>query len=369
MRILLTADTYGGVGSFARELALGLAERGHVIVLASLGEPTDTTWIGDRAISFHRSPLRLEWMSAGAEDLAASRRWLEGLIAAFAPDLLHANQFAFACFAATLPVVLTVHSDVVSWWRAVHGAAPPSPWREWYGELAAGALAAASAVVVPSAAAAADLRASFGFAGPIALIANGLTPLPPTSPPRRQDITAIAAGRLWDAGKQIQLLLRPDLPLPVRIAGPSQPPIGAGASAAAFPALPQITLLGEMSRRALAAEFGRASVFIGPSRYEPFGLAALEAASAGCALLLNDIPSYREIWGATAAYFRRDDGDSLVRQLQALAADDPRRRRLASAARHRARRLYSRRRMTAHYLRLYCSLASRATRARAAAAA
>ena len=33
-----------------------------------------------------------------------------------------------------------------------------------------------------------------------------------------------------------------------------------------------------------------------PARYEPFGLSILEAALSGCALVLGDLPSLRELW-------------------------------------------------------------------------
>ena len=70
-----------------------------------------------------------------------------------------------------------------------------------------------------------------------------------------------------------------------------------------------------------------------PARYEPFGLSPLEAALAGCALVLGDIPSLREVWGDAALYVRPDDPDALRQAIAALAGD--RRRRDASARRRR----------------------------------
>ena len=41
--------------------------------------------------------------------------------------MLHANQFAAACATVEVPVVLTVHSDVLSWhrWTLGSSAIPP----------------------------------------------------------------------------------------------------------------------------------------------------------------------------------------------------------------------------------------------------
>ena len=47
MRILLTADTVGGVWTYAQELAAGLVRRGVEVTLVSFGEmpaPSQTRW-------------------------------------------------------------------------------------------------------------------------------------------------------------------------------------------------------------------------------------------------------------------------------------------------------------------------------------
>ena len=73
----------------------------------------------------------------------------------------------------------------------------------------------------------------------------------------------------------------------------------------------QLLFRGELNEAELRHLYTRASIFVGTSRYEPFGLSPLEAALSRCALLLNDIPSFREIWGESACYFQTNDaGDS-----------------------------------------------------------
>ena len=54
--------------------------------------------------------------------------------------------------------------------------------------------------------------------------------------------------------------------------------------------------VGTLTRPDLLALMRRAGVFVVPALYEPFGLAALEAASGACPLVLADIPSLRELW-------------------------------------------------------------------------
>jgi glycogen synthase len=101
-----------------------------------------------------------------------------------------------------------------------------------------------------------------------------------------------------------------------------------------------------------------AAIFAAPARYEPFGLAPLEAAQAGCALVLGDIPSLREVWGDDALFVGADEDDALGAALRLLIDDEPLRREFASRARKRARR-YRPETMAAAYAAVYERLAAR----------
>jgi glycosyltransferase involved in cell wall biosynthesis len=108
----------------------------------------------------------------------------------------------------------------------------------------------------------------------------------------------------------------------------------------------------------MARWMARASIFASPARYEPFGLAVLEAALSGCALVLGDIPSLREVWGRAAVYAPCDDPDALARAIQRLIDQDTARARLAFAAHARARSL-SASVMASRYAAIYEALTTR----------
>jgi glycosyltransferase involved in cell wall biosynthesis len=118
-----------------------------------------------------------------------------------------------------------------------------------------------------------------------------------------------------------------------------------------------VVSLGELDPAALAAELGRASIFAAPARYEPFGQGALEAALAGCALVLGDVASLREVWGDAAMFVAPDDHDALRAALAALIEDPARRRSLAAQARTRALS-FSPARMVDAYLAAYRAIAA-----------
>ena len=116
---------------------------------------------------------------------------------------------------------------------------------------------------------------------------------------------------------------------------------------------------GRLEPHALADWYARAAVFAHPARYEPFGLAVLEAARSGCALVLGDIPSLRENWDGCADFVPPDGPEALARALTGLLSDPERRARLASAA--HARSLdFSLERFGRGYLEAYAQLRHRA---------
>ena len=79
--------------------------------------------------------------------------------------------------------------------------------------------------------------------------------------------------------------------------------------------------LGRLSPPTLASWLSQAAIYALPARYEPFGLSVLEAGLAGCALVLGDIPSLREIWDGAALFVPPEDADALRKTLQTLSQD------------------------------------------------
>src|SRR5690242_21194480 len=106
---------------------------------------------------------------------------------------------------------------------------------------------------------------------------------------------------------------------------------------------------GPQTEAQLRQLLSRAAIYVATSRYEPFGLAPLEAALSRCALVANDIPSLREIWGDAALYFNRNDARSLGVAIRSLLADPDLRREYANRALRHAQANYNAARMTDDY--------------------
>jgi glycosyltransferase involved in cell wall biosynthesis len=351
MRLLITADAVGGIFSHALELARALTRRGACVTLAVLGPALDAVQrsnVGEiDGLELEEHGGALEWMDDPWRDVDDANRWLSSLARRVRADIVHLNGFSQALAEFTVPRVVGAHSSVHGWWRAVYGEAAPTRYDE-YGRRVRAGIARADLVVAPTRAMLDSLeRDQSCRARASRVIANGID-LQRWAPREKAPYFA-AAGRLWDRSKNLSLIaeIAKDLPWPVRVAGE-------GATDA--PRSPRLELLGPVPRELLAQLFAAASVFLHPACYEPFGLAPLEAACSGCALVLGDIPSLREVWGDAALYASPRD-ESGVRELaQRLADDAELRNELGARARRRAA-LYSSEFMAENYLGVYRRLA------------
>lgn len=348
-KVLMTADTVGGVWTYAIELAFGLAERGIEVALATMGGPLDV-FQREKAqriprLKLFESTFKLEWQEDPWREVEKAGEWLLRLEERICPDVVHLNNFAHASLPWSVPKVVVGHSCVLSWWRAVKGESAPEAWDRYASEVEMG-LAAADLVVAPSAAMLACLNEHYGPLPSGRVIPNGRDAR--QFRPGAKEPVVFAAGRLWDEAKNLEALeqVAPRLPWPVYVAGENHHPDGGEAR-------PHHTrLLGSLSQRALSAWLGRSSIYALPARYEPFGLSVLEAALAGCALVLGDIPSLRETWRNRAVFVPPDDPEALERALVELIENPERRAALATAARNRALE-YSPERMVESYLACY----------------
>ncbi len=335
-RVLMTADAVGGVWQYALDVAAGFSRRGIEVLLAVMGDAPRPHQIAaaDRIPGLHlvSAPYRLEWMEDAAADIGASGVWLLTLARRFKPNVVHLNGYAHAALPWDRPVVVAAHSCVRTWWRAVHGEDPPPVWGDYAGQVAAG-LAAADAVIVPTGAFLAMLEAAYGRIEAATVVHNGRAATG-ARPLMGKEPLILCAGRLWDEAKNIPALdaAAACLPWPVSVAGAADRPDGAPS-----PSVAHMRLLGSLSDADLRSWCNRAAIFVSAALYEPFGLAVLEAAQSGCALVLSDIPTLRELWDGAAVFVPPRDGDALRRGLMELIEDAARRRSLGEAAALRAR--------------------------------
>src|SRR5436190_1514960 len=261
--ILMTADTVGGVWTYALELARALQPHGVEVQLALMGPPLRPAQHAEAEkipnLSLFKSDYKLEWMDDCWSDVRRAGDWLLHLATRLRPDVIHLNGYTHADLPWPSPTLVVAHSCVFSWWEAVRRETPPAEWQHFI----------------------------------------------------------LSAGRLWDEAKNIACLaeLAAELPWPVFVAGESQAPQQRNQQE---PTSDRCHLLGPLAEAELRDWFGAAAIYALPAVYEPFGYTPLEAGLSACALVLGDIDSLRENWEGAAVFVDPHDSQTLKKELGQL---------------------------------------------------
>ena len=330
-RVLLVTDAVGGVWVYSLELANALKALGIEAVLAVMG-PSPSAKRREEASEFKLidTGLPLDWLETNPGEL---RRAGDGIAEIATREGVDIVQTSSAALLATSefdqPCVAVQHSCVASWWAAVKGT-PLPPEFHWRRELVERGLNRASSIVAPTAAFAAETARTYDLATPVLAVHNGRRRTPAGG--LQQADFVLTASRLWDDGKNVATLDRAAarLKVPFEAAGALSGPNGASIAPA------HLRSLGEVSSARLASLLAARPVFASASLYEPFGLSVLEAANAGCALVLSDLTTHRELWDGAALFVPAEDDGGFSSAIQGLLDDPDRRQQLGESARERA---------------------------------
>jgi glycogen synthase len=375
MRVLMLSWEYppvvvGGLGRHVHALAGHLAAQGHdVVVLCrqpagtdAVTHPTSDTEVdGVRLIRVAEDPPHLvferdlvAWTLAMGH--AMTRAGL-ALLRDWRPDVVHAHDWlvthpaialAEACGA---PLAATVHATEAgrhSGWlsqplnQQVHSV-------EWWLANRADALITCSAAMRREVAHLFDVEPSS-----VTVLHNGIEPR--RWRVRSTDVAAARAahspsgaplllffGRLeWEKGVQDLIAALPR----IRRAHPGTRLVVAGTGthrewledqARKHKVRRAVDFVGHLPDRALAAALAAADAVVLPSKYEPFGIVALEAAAAGTPLVASTAGGLGEVVldGVTGLSFGPGDVEALAGAVRTVLDDRPAAQRRARAAKSR----------------------------------
>ncbi len=254
------------------------------------------------------------------------------------PDLFHATSFSLpGLWGGRL--VATLHD-------ANHLALPEnySPVHTLYYRLIVGPRAKrASALLTVSEFSRDELATHLGLTPyRIQVIAPGVDErYQPSTPSEAQDFRQrrglperyLAAVGNTKAHKNLGLLAKvaPKLSVPIVLL--------AGKGAAKELGFPDSTVeLSELPEEEMPRFYGAAQALLLPSRYEGFGLPALEAMAAGCPVLASNVSALPEVTGESAILLPPDDPQAWTDAVQRLLRDDRLRKGLVENGRERASR-------------------------------
>ena len=347
----------GGLGRHVHHLATALAAAGHDVVVlcrrptgtdAVTHPSSDTVVDGVRVVAVAEDPAHLVF----TEDLLAWTLGVghamvrAGLALGWAPQVVHAPDWLVAHAAITLaehhgvPLVATLHATEAgrhSGWlpgrlnRQVHSV-------EWWLARRADELITCSAAMRE------EVLALFGpDLAPVCVLHNGIHagPWEGRRRPRAagQPPTLLFLGRLeWEKGVQDAVAALPRLRRShpgtrLLVAGEGSQRAWLAERARAHRVSRAVTFLGHLDHDGLADALASTDAVVLPSRYEPFGIVALEAAAAGAPLVASTAGGLGEavLDGRTGLSFAPGDVAGLAGAVRRVL-DDP----AAAAARARA---------------------------------
>jgi glycosyltransferase involved in cell wall biosynthesis len=347
MRVLVVTDAVGGVWVYSLELARALKPLGVETILAVMG-PSPGTRQREKAagIRLIDTGLPLEWLDTNASEIRRAGEAISRIAKTERADIVQTCSAALLADAEfAQPCVAVQHSCVASWWAAVRRSPLPDAFR-WRRDLVERGLRRAARIVAPSHAFAAETARLYDLAAPVSAVHNGRTAARFTNIPQGQ--FAFTASRLWDEGKNVATLdaAAARMAIPFQAAGATRGPNGATV------VLEHLHAVGELSPTRIAGLLAARPVFASAALYEPFGLAVLEAASAGCALVLSDIPTHRELWRDAAVFVDARDARGFAELIEILVEDREARDALGRAAKARAQ-LYTPERMARGMAEIY----------------
>lgn len=339
MKILVLTHEFppvgGGGGRVARDIACGLARRGHQIhvLTASLeGLPGDEQMSGvyvQRVASMRREAFRAKFVEMARYDWSAL---IEGLkiIRAWQPDLIHAH-FAVPAGAAAavlskltgVPYVLTAHLGDVP------GALPEKTdgWFKWIYPFTPAVWRGAARVTAVSKFTR-DLALEH-YPVPIDVIHNGMDS---KTLPLRSNIAG-AAPHIVFAGRFVEqknpqhlvdaLSRLKDLPWTCSMLGDGPLLEAVRETAARYGLSERLSFSGWVTPEEVLNFFARSDILVLPSRSEGLSVVGVQALGMGLALVLSDVGGNGELVqdGENGFLFAADDVEALAAALKKLLTD------------------------------------------------
>ena len=353
-RLLMTTDVKSEVWDYSLTLSKALLKHinAEILMISMGGNPTDSQkkQLEDLNIEFQFTDFSSDFSIDDKvnPDDSKIKTIFESSIKSFNPHIVHLNH-GYPDFDFDKPCVFACHANILNkklWNDSINRYSPLHKNLLNYKQIINKSLNNADIIIAPSRFFAENIVKTFNFTKGIKIIYNGIDYKPHSC--LKESPTLVTFGNMSDNIKHINLLLNMAYRLPdnikIKIIGDSQ-----------FDRkLPKnVEFLKNLSNFDLQEVYKNSSIYLALSNYESNGLSSMQAAYSGCAILANDIPACKELWGDCAYIFDRDDQNSLMRCINNLV-ENPNLLEITSRnCQAKALSVFNSKRMAYEYINLY----------------
>jgi glycosyltransferase involved in cell wall biosynthesis len=330
-RLLISTEPIGGTWRSTMELVREFDRHGLEVVLATIGprltdeQRHETRELQHVTLCERGCRVPADWTAEAWDDVDETGQWLLDLARRYEPDLVQMTSLFHGALPWRVPSVIVPHSCEIGRWEAVHGTTPPASL-DAYRRRVRDSLTAADLIITPTGAMLDQLEKVYGRLPHAQVVWHS----------RRHDAfhcgpkvpMVFGSGRVWDPAKNLAALDRAagHLSWPAAISGEVCGPHGEVVT------LANAQWMGVLTPQDQASRLSSARVFCLPARYEPSGIGITEAALSGCALVLGDLPSMKELWSDAALFVPPGDDAAVASTLEWLSEHPVECDRLANQA-------------------------------------
>lgn len=360
-KLLITTDVTSEVWNYTVNLCETISNLMKIEILAvSLGGKPSKQQLeeANRAklnVLFTEYPLNMgDEYDKYESNIREVEEYLSKAIKDFSPHIIHLNHYISSSMYDS-PVILTCHQDIlnqVKWVENINN--PISENIHKYRNIITNAIKNADFIVVTSRFMAENLVNTYKFSGRIKIIYNGINYEPSSLLP---DNPSIIIKSRFDSKFGNTVLLNKiiqRIPENIKIFFIGEKPFERVSAR-------KITYLGNLSGEELKDAYRNASIYLALSKWDTFGFDKIKAAYSNCAIIANNIPVHRELWGDCACLFDRNNENSLIRCINNLAENENLLSLTAKNCQAKALSAFNSKKMGYEYINFYKNVLQRYT--------
>lgn len=353
-RLLMTTDVKSEVWDYSLTLVRALLKNisAEILMVSLGGKPTENQLkeAAELNIKLEFTDFPLDYCINTEENsgFSQAKEFFDRKIKDFDPHILHLNH-NYLNFGFNKPCLSVCHGDLLNkkiWCGEINRYNPMHKNLFKYRDFVKKSLNNSDIVITQSRFAAESLVRVYDFKKRIEIIYNGIDYKPhlemPDSP------TLLASGNSWDKSKNLNLLINISHRLPenikIRVIGSTYPDRK----------LPKnIEFLSNLPHSEVMEAYRNSSIYLALSNYETNCISSIQAAYSGCAILANDVPVFRELWGDCAYIFERNNVNSLMKSLNNLIENKKLLEITSKNCQAKALSVFNSKRMAYEYINLY----------------